>query len=107
MPALNLWQSIKHGELKSIQALPLSWILGGLLVLAVLPALIRKIRGHRYPVVNPSPAWDIFDLSSMVDFVKNGIARVNEGFTKVSISRRYGKLLTLAPVQRQTFHIED
>lgn len=60
----------------------IKWAFGCLLLMPVLLAIQRKLRTHRYAVVNPSPSWDIFELTSMLDFVRRGKDRVSEGLDK-------------------------
>ncbi|QIW94709.1 hypothetical protein AMS68_000227 [Peltaster fructicola] len=83
MPALQLWENLKgDGLVKTATSIPISWILGGLFAFVVLRAVFRKVRGQRYEIVNPSPAWDIFNISSVLAFLGNGLSLVNSGFQK-------------------------
>lgn len=84
MAATSLWDDVRLDQWATIASpSTLGWLIGALALIAILPAAARKIRGQSYPVVNPSPAWDIFNFSSMFDYVKHGSDRVAEGFQKV------------------------
>ena len=61
------------------------WSIGISVGAVFLKAIISKLRSPRFPIANPSPAWDIFNITSMISYIKSAQKYIDEGFQTVRL----------------------